>query len=81
MVTKKKRTYVLVYGSSADPTPTEVGRTLETLEGLEAEEVVPGTIQIVGEPAKVKKAAAKIDGWTLATEGQLSDSPPHRSVK
>ncbi|TIL83305.1 MAG: hypothetical protein E5Y89_01250 [Mesorhizobium sp.] len=78
---KKKRRYVLVYGSSADPSPSEVDRTLENLEGLEAQEVVPGTIQIVGEPAKVQKATANIEGWTLATEGQLSDDPPHRSVK
>ncbi|MER9056698.1 hypothetical protein [Mesorhizobium sp. M0910] len=78
---KKKRTFVLVYGSPADPTPSEVDRTLETLEGFEAEEVVPGTIQIIGEPAKVQKVAAKIDGWTLATEGQLSDHRPHRSIK
>lgn len=81
MATKKKRTYVLVYGSPADPSPLEVDRTLETLQGLEAEEVVPGTIQIVGEPAKVQKAAATINGWTLEAEGQLSDNRPHRGVK
>lgn len=81
MATKRKRKYVLVYGSPADPSPSEVDRTLETLHGLKAEEVVPGTIQIVGEPAKVQKAAAKIAGWTLETEGLLSDNRPHRSVK
>lgn len=79
---KKKRNYVLVYESAADPAPAEVDRTMTNLSGLEAEEVVPGTIKIVGDPAQVEQAAAAIDGWSLAAEEQLSDKRPHhRSAK
>ncbi|HEV7285109.1 MAG TPA: hypothetical protein VGN75_09640 [Kaistia sp.] len=78
MKTTKKRRFVLVYESMDDPPPAEVGRALDDLDGFEASEVLPGTIEITGDPVNVARAASHIDGWTLSIEGSLSNRNPSK---
>ena len=76
----KPSTFVLTYQEVADPAADQVAEALKQLDQFEAEEVLPGTIRVVGERAKVEAAARPLSGeWTISQEGRLSAPPPRKT--
>lgn len=76
---KHPESFVLVYEDDGDPTPEETSATLEFLKPFEAEEVVPGTIRVTGEPTSIAAKAGDLEHWQLSKEKQFELNPPHKS--
>lgn len=77
---QKNQSFILVYESPLDPSRAEVRRALSNFSKFDAEEVLPGTIHVVGEPKLLEQAARLLNGWKLAPEGVLSDHRPYKLV-
>jgi hypothetical protein len=77
---RRQLNFILVYESPSDPPRAEVKRALHNFSAFDAEEVLPGTIHVVGEPKLLERAARMLDGWKLAPEGMLSDRQPYKVV-
>lgn len=73
------KSYVLVYSDVRDPSRAETAQVLHHLRPLPAEEVLPGTIRVVGSRKEVEKCLLDFSQWHLSAEKTLSLNPPHKS--
>lgn len=73
--------FVLTFEDIDDPSQEQTAEVMDQLSSFDTREVIPGTIQIVGQPQDVEKAASdlKTKKWNLSRERSLSSNPPHKS--
>lgn len=74
------KSFVLVYSDVRDPSRAETAEVLDHLKPLPAEELLPGTIRVVGSRKEVEECMVDFTQWRLSTEKTLSLNPPHKSV-
>jgi len=71
--------FVLVYKGLEDPDPKYVERVMKELAPASVTEVLPGTLSVEGDGARIARRAQKLDSWSLSTEGVLSMPSPART--
>jgi hypothetical protein len=73
--------FVLVYDALEDPSTEQTAEALDQLSSFETEEVVPGTIRVVGPRVDIERVAddLKSKSWNLSEEKLLSSEPPFKS--
>lgn len=76
---KKNESYVLVYSDDHDPSREETAEALDHLKPLPAEEVIPGTIRVVGSRRDVEKCMGELEQWQLSSEKVFRLNPPYKS--
>ena len=77
---KKNESYVLVYSDDHDPSREETAQVLAHLKPMAAEEVIPGTIRIVGPRREVEKCVSDLTAWRLSAEKLFGLNPPYKSA-
>jgi hypothetical protein len=77
--TAPKAKFVLVYQGSVDPDATTVEQIIKTFSPATVKEVVPGTLKIEGDSAKIKRRAGSLESWSLAPEGVMSIRSPSQT--
>ena len=77
---KSPESHVLVYADDRDPSREETAQLLARLKPLAAEEVLPGTIRVVGSRRDIEKCVTTLNQWRLATEKLFRLNPPHKSL-
>lgn len=79
MTTKGKQSFMVVYSDDHDPSREETAEVLAHLKPLPAEEVIPGTIRVVGTRREVEKCLPHLRHWQLSTEKFFALNPPLKS--
>lgn len=68
--------FVLVYQGVDDPDARKVAAVRKILAPANVEEVLPGTLRITGDKAKLEASAKTLKSWSLAPEGVFTDTRP-----
>lgn len=81
MERKNRESFVLVYSDDRDPLPEETAQALDHLRPLTAEEVLPGTIRVIGSRHEVERCMGMLNHWRLSKEKLFKLNPPYKSLR
>ncbi|MDE4618398.1 hypothetical protein [Sinorhizobium meliloti] len=80
MGAQRKESFVLIYSDDSDPSAAETAAALNILKRFAAEEIIPGTIRVIGDRDNVLKTVHnKLDHWEVSNEKQFELNPPYKS--
>lgn len=77
---KKKESHMLVYSDDHDPSREETAEVLAHLHPMLAEEVLPGTIRVVGPRREIEKCVSDLGTWRLSSEKIFHLNPPYKAA-
>ncbi|MFC3570248.1 hypothetical protein [Paracoccus sp. TOH] len=78
---KQDERFVLVYSDDRDPSREETAEALDQLKSLTAEEVIPGTIRVIGPRREVERCMGALDHWRLSREKIFRLDPPCKALR
>ena len=71
--------FILTWQGIDDPDPSTVETLVKTLAPATVEAVLPGTLKVEGNSARIARAAHTLESWSLSSEGLLSAPSPART--